>query len=181
MPRALLAEQLARHVPPTARPLAVLATAADLRAVAAAFEEACLVSHGSSTRRTARRGRIGRTLRGDATRLPFADRALGAVVAICTLGRADDPRAALGELRRALRDGGQLFVVERLADGGLAHLWRRLGGRSGTAVAAEELTALLLNADFTEIGQTTLGGSRPRLLTSARLRVLPGEELGAIR
>ena len=50
--------------------------------------------------------RFGGTIRGDATRLPFADAAFDCVVTSEVLEHIHDDRAALGELARVLKPGG---------------------------------------------------------------------------
>ncbi len=52
-----------------------------------------------------------RTVRGDATRLPFPDRAFDRIIASEVLEHVDSDRRALGELARVLRPGGVLAVT----------------------------------------------------------------------
>ncbi len=80
----------------------------------------------------------GARLYGDITRLPLADGALGAVVAP-GVGERDDWEAVLGELSRALGDGGALVMVDRAPAteltrralcGGLVNIEQRVAGRT---------------------------------------------------
>lgn len=73
----------------------------------------------------------------DAQTLPFEDAAFDTVVVALSLCTIPEPRAALGEARRVLRDDGQLLFVEhvrslrpsiaRLQDT-ITPLWRRMAG-----------------------------------------------------
>lgn len=53
---------------------------------------------------------------GDATRLPYADASIDAVVLTAVLGEIPDPVAALREIRRVLRPSGRLVVGELFGD-----------------------------------------------------------------
>ena len=98
-----------------------------------------------------------RPLVGDATRLPLADHCVDAAFLVFVLGEIPDRPAAIAELRRALKPGGVLSIMETLTDSdyqlepavedlcrayGFAPLERRrqrLGyARSFTAPAASE-------------------------------------------
>lgn len=74
---------------------------------------------------------------GAAERLPFADRTFDSAVMTYSLCSMRDPSAALAEVRRVLRPGGELLFVEHgLApeprvqrwQRRLTPLWRRVGG-----------------------------------------------------
>ncbi len=54
--------------------------------------------------------------RGDATRLPFEDASVDAVVLTAVLGEIPDGAAALREVRRVLKPGGRLVVGELFGD-----------------------------------------------------------------
>lgn len=54
--------------------------------------------------------------RGDATALPYPDDAFDAAYLTVVLGETPDQDAALHKLRRVLKPGGRLFVVEILVD-----------------------------------------------------------------
>jgi ubiquinone/menaquinone biosynthesis C-methylase UbiE len=54
-------------------------------------------------------------LEGSATDLPVVDASLDAVVATLVLCSVPDPVAALAEIRRVLRPGGRLHVIEHVA------------------------------------------------------------------
>jgi ubiquinone/menaquinone biosynthesis C-methylase UbiE len=53
---------------------------------------------------------------GDATRLPYEDDSMDAVVLTAVLGEIPDTGAALREIRRVLRPGGRLVVGELFGD-----------------------------------------------------------------
>lgn len=53
---------------------------------------------------------------GDATRLPYEDASMDAVVLTAVLGEIPDPVAALREIRRVLRTDGRLVVGELFGD-----------------------------------------------------------------
>jgi ubiquinone/menaquinone biosynthesis C-methylase UbiE len=54
--------------------------------------------------------------RGDATRLPYEDASIDAVVLTAVLGEVPDTAGALGEVRRVLRPDGRLVVGELFGD-----------------------------------------------------------------
>lgn len=83
-----------------------------------------------------------RILPGFAERLPFQDGEFDAAVAALVLCSVTDPRAALAELRRVIRPGGELRFFEHVkADGrvqaaaqtAVQPLWSRLGGNCHVA------------------------------------------------
>jgi ubiquinone/menaquinone biosynthesis C-methylase UbiE len=65
-----------------------------------------------------RRGRAerARPIVGDATQLPLADRSVDAAFLSFVLGELPDRPAALAELRRVIKPGGVLSVMETLTD-----------------------------------------------------------------
>ncbi len=90
----------------------------------------------------------GERLYGDIARLPLTDGALGAVVAP-GVGERDDWEAVMGELSRALGDGGALVMVDRAPAteltrralcGGLVEVEQRVAGR--TVVTSGRVMAL---------------------------------------
>jgi ubiquinone/menaquinone biosynthesis C-methylase UbiE len=54
-------------------------------------------------------------IEGDAQHLPFADRRFDTVVCTLALSSIPDPAAAMNEMHRVLRPGGQLLVVGHVA------------------------------------------------------------------
>lgn len=54
--------------------------------------------------------------RGDATRLPYEDASVDAVILTAVLGEIPDSAAALREIRRVLKPGGRLVVGELFGD-----------------------------------------------------------------
>jgi ubiquinone/menaquinone biosynthesis C-methylase UbiE len=70
-----------------------------------------------TSRRAAERGLANVVpTRGDATRLPYDDGSVDAVVLTAVLGEIPDPLAALRETRRVLRPSGRLVVGELFGD-----------------------------------------------------------------
>ncbi|TAK66321.1 MAG: methyltransferase domain-containing protein, partial [Dehalococcoidia bacterium] len=57
-----------------------------------------------------------RPLVGDATRLPLADRSVDAAFFVFVLGEIPDRPAAMGELRRVMKPGGAVSVMETWTD-----------------------------------------------------------------
>ena len=75
--------------------------------------------------------------KGDATRLPFEDGSIDAVVLTAVLGEIPDGAAALREIRRVLKPDGRLVVGELFGDPHFttrASL-ERMGGEAGLALA----------------------------------------------
>jgi ubiquinone/menaquinone biosynthesis C-methylase UbiE len=75
-----------------------------------------------------RSGRAVRVIDAPAERLPVADGSVDTVVATLVLCTVDAPDAALGEIRRVLRPGGQLLLLEHVRSESprLAHWQDRL-------------------------------------------------------
>lgn len=65
-----------------------------------------------------RRGRAGnaRPVVGDAVRLPLADRSVDAAFLVFVLGEIPDRPAAMAELRRVLKPGGAVSIMETWTD-----------------------------------------------------------------
>ncbi len=105
-----------------------------------------VVSHDFPKQRRSREGKRFRCLRRNAVRLPFAaDGSVDAVVTMWALHEMKQPRAILAEMRRLLRPGGKLLVVD-FPRGSLAQrLWNEDYYRP------HELNRMLEEAGFTEI------------------------------
>jgi len=82
-------------------------------------------------------GRAAEVVVAPAERLPFPDERFDTVTATLVLCTADDPAAALREVARVLRPGGQLLFLEhvRADDPGLARWQDRLEGAWGYMAA----------------------------------------------
>lgn len=119
-------------------------------------------------------------IRGCAEKLPFPERSFDSAVVTYSLCSVDDPIRALAELRRVLRPGGELVLVEHglARDAGprrwqrwLTPVWRRVGG--GCRLDRDMATILRdagyhfddLSADYTEgarwLSYTFQGTARP--------------------
>ena len=70
---------------------------------------------------------------GDATKLPYEDASIDAVILTAVLGEIPDPGAALREIRRVLAPGGRLVVGELFGDPHFTTLssLRRQSGEAG--------------------------------------------------
>lgn len=119
-------------------------------------------------------------IRGRAEELPFPDRSFDSAVVTYSLCSVDDPARALAELRRVLRPGGELVLVEHglARDPGtrrwqrwITPVWRRVGGgcrldRDMAAILRDAgYRAADLSADYTEgarwLSYTFQGIARP--------------------
>ncbi len=119
-------------------------------------------------------------IRGRAEELPFPDRSFDSAVVTYTLCSVDDPARVLAELRRVLRPGGELVLVEHglARDAGtrrwqrwLTPAWRRVGGgcrldRDMAAILRDAgYHSADLSADYTEgsrlLSYTFQGTARP--------------------
>ena len=107
-------------------------------------------------------------VRGDATRLPFADDSFDFVYARLVARHLPDPTAALAEMRRVLRPGGRLVVADTDDDAILVHpepdgyrevreaRHRTHARRGADAFVGRKLPVLLRSAGFDEVGVRTL-------------------------
>jgi ubiquinone/menaquinone biosynthesis C-methylase UbiE len=68
-------------------------------------------------------GRRAEVLDAPAESLPFSDGAFDVVVSTLVLCTVDDPHAALREIGRVLRPGGQLLFIEHVRAGGPTRAW----------------------------------------------------------
>lgn len=84
--------------------LTQLAEAAGARVVASDFAQAMLVRGRGKAR--------AHRVRADALRLPFADGSFDGALCGFGLRNLDDPAAGLREMRRVLREGGRLVVLD---------------------------------------------------------------------
>jgi len=115
-------------------------------------------------RKADRAGLAVRLDRGFAADLPYPDESMDLVLSafmLHHLEQADVPRA-LAEVRRVLRPGGQLHVVD-VAGGGHRHgLLRHLARRSPRVAhsSPDQLLALLAEAGLREAAETGRGATR---------------------
>lgn len=129
-----------------------------------------------------RRGVNVAWLRAVGERLPLTDASVDTVLCSLVLCSVDDPGRALGEVRRVLRPGGQLLVLEHVrAPTGtrLAAVQDRLdpwwGRFAGGCHVARQTRAALREAGFDDSGvadlplRPSLPVCRPHLLGQARL------------
>ena len=73
------------------------------------------------------RARPGTTvIEAPAERLPFADQNFDVVVSTLVLCSVDDPAAAVAEMHRVLRPGGQAVIVEHVGAQGRARIAQRI-------------------------------------------------------
>jgi ubiquinone/menaquinone biosynthesis C-methylase UbiE len=88
-------------------------------------------------RRVRRDGTAAQVIDAGAERLPLGDHSIDTVVSTLVLCTVDDPDAALGEIMRVLRPGGQLLFIEHVRSESrvLARLQDRLA-RPWSAFAA---------------------------------------------
>jgi ubiquinone/menaquinone biosynthesis C-methylase UbiE len=85
-------------------------------------------------------------LRRDAVHLPFAaDGSVDAIVMMWALHEIDDPEGAMEEVRRVLRPGGELLVVDFPRDSVAQKLWNEDYYRP------QELNRLLVKAGFADV------------------------------
>jgi 2-polyprenyl-3-methyl-5-hydroxy-6-metoxy-1,4-benzoquinol methylase len=80
--------------------------------------------------------------------MPLAPRALAALVAVGVVGRAERPAELLAAWSSLIRPGGRVLIAESER---AFPPWLR------SRLDAEDLTAMLLNAGYSEIGQATRG------------------------
>jgi ubiquinone/menaquinone biosynthesis C-methylase UbiE len=96
-----------------------------------------------------------RIVTGLAEALPFADASFDTAVSTLTLCSVEDPRRALAELHRVLRNGGALLVLEHglASDPAVARWQQRLNGVQRVVACGcnlnRPMTLLLTEAAFT--------------------------------
>ena len=117
---------------------------------------------------------------GNVDALPFADGTFDVVVSTFVLCSVADPARALSEIRRVLRPGGRLVVLEHVRGGGRLARWqermtplhRRL---AGNCHLARDTAGSLARAGF------DVGGIRPRRIPGSHPLVRSGIQGAAIR
>jgi ubiquinone/menaquinone biosynthesis C-methylase UbiE len=110
-------------------------------------------------RRAEELGRSARLLEGDAQALPFDDDSFDTVVCTFSLCAIPDHRRAVAEMKRVLRPGGQLLLVDhvastswlvRAAQRALEWVTIPLGGEHFLRRPADEVRALGLDVERSE-------------------------------
>jgi demethylmenaquinone methyltransferase/2-methoxy-6-polyprenyl-1,4-benzoquinol methylase len=81
------------------------------RVVGLDFAGAMLAIAGDKIGRGSCRGRVA-LVRGDATRIPIADRSVDAITIAFGIRNVEDPPSACAEMLRVLRPGGRLAILE---------------------------------------------------------------------
>lgn len=109
-------------------------------------------------RRVRRERPAARVVDAPAERLPFADASVDTVVSTLVLCTVDDADAALAEIGRVLRPGGQMLFVEhvRAASPALARWQDRLAGpwrRFAQGCRCNRATASLMSANGFALGE----------------------------
>jgi ubiquinone/menaquinone biosynthesis C-methylase UbiE len=74
-------------------------------------------------KRAAEAGRAAEIREGDAHALPFPDALFDTVVCTYSLCNIPDPARAVGEMKRVLRPGGKLILVDHIGSSSKAILW----------------------------------------------------------
>jgi ubiquinone/menaquinone biosynthesis C-methylase UbiE len=119
-----------------------------------------------------------RLLRAEAEALPFPDGAFDAAVVSLVLCSVRDPRAAVSELRRVLRTGGEIRLFEHVRSENPRHarwqdwltpIWRRFsGGCHPNRDTAATLRSAGLAVDVRRIPIGPPSPARPHILGVAR-------------
>ena len=114
---------------------------------------------------------------GDAERLPYDDASFDTVVAFLTLCSVADPDAAAREIRRVLRPGGRLLVLEhvRARAGSRLARWQDRLDRLWSRVAVgchlnRDTGAVLARAGFDTGGLESYREDGAAVLTAPRIR-----------
>jgi ubiquinone/menaquinone biosynthesis C-methylase UbiE len=99
---------------------------------------------------------------GDSEALPFPDAAFTAALCTASFHHYPHPERALAELARVLASDGRLVIADGVRDLWTARIadavLRRLDDSHVRLYRSDELTALLRDAGFTDIGVNTLYG-----------------------
>lgn len=122
--------------------------------------------------KTAKSNSLPFTIRATPTDLPIADQSLHAIVALDFLSLFSSPESLLQDWSRLLITGGKLILVERIIQGITQRALRRLIEPARNWLAPEHLTCLLLNAGFTNIGQSWLPARQQVVVTAGSLKEL---------
>ncbi len=150
LPQDLVTE-IASRLGPLAGHAMVIGSTPLAAALAGQHPEVAVLSLDPWTRRTAP---TPRTIAGDASELPLAPRSLSALFAVEALSRYAAAEPILASWRQALRPTGWIVIIERLIQSATMRALRRLISAQRYQAPPEQLTALLLNAGFSAVGQS---------------------------
>ncbi len=97
---------------------------------------------------------------GSASELPFANGIFDCVTCATSFHHYPDPRGALGEMRRVLKKGGKLLLLDPFTNGVLrrticATLDAVFGEKNTHLFSREQLGAMFLEAGFENLEQTS--------------------------
>ncbi|MCK5801061.1 MAG: hypothetical protein KAI47_27930 [Deltaproteobacteria bacterium] len=163
-----LASQIVALAEPSSYPCLFLGRATFAHRLWPHLPSLILIEQRLKARRLARRRAGLSALRADRGQLPFATACAGTVIAMDIL-KSGDAATLLADWHRCIIHGGRLIVSETLR-GAAGHALHSFG-RGLQRFAAEDLTALFLNAGFTEIAQHWPPGGA--MITIGRVHRLP--------
>jgi hypothetical protein len=113
-----------------------------------------------------------RALWSDPLALPLPPCTVDVLIGVSALSRLPDPVATIEAWAQHLRKGAYLVVAEPLVRSATLRRIRGLIGGERFTRTPEELTGLLLNAGFGDIGQSVTQAGGACFITSARWRGL---------
>lgn len=131
--------------------------------------------------RAADLGRVATLVEGDAQALPFGDASFDTVVCTLGLGSIPDHRAAITEMHRVLRPGGQLLLLDHVAaPNPLLRAGQRLVAEITSRIAADWQTRRSLPL-VEQAGLVVDRSERSKAGTVERLRAVKPGQMGRTR